>query len=100
MFQVFHLSFLYIESVASVCFKSRFSVTHGMRVGSRREHEESLCERRSGGVGARVGASDAGTVERSLGNVGPRVDAQNGGKTDCSRRGHPNASSAVEILIF
>ena len=34
LFQVFHLSFLYIATIASRCFKSRLGVAHGMRVGS------------------------------------------------------------------
>jgi hypothetical protein len=33
VFQVFHLSFLYVVSVASECFKSRSVVAHGIRVG-------------------------------------------------------------------
>ena len=33
LFQVFHLSFLYVTIVASECFKSRSGVAHGIRVG-------------------------------------------------------------------
>jgi hypothetical protein len=33
MFQVFHLSFLYIASVTSACFKIRSGVAYRMRVG-------------------------------------------------------------------
>jgi hypothetical protein len=64
IFRVFHLSFLYVASVASGCFKSRSGVAHGMhmKAGGARA---VLVERRSGNVGPYVGASDAGMVERS-----------------------------------
>jgi hypothetical protein len=41
MFQTFHLSFLYVASVASECLKSRSGVTHGIRMGSWRGRERS-----------------------------------------------------------
>jgi hypothetical protein len=74
MFQVFYLSFLYIVSVASKCFKSRSGVAHGMHVGSGRGREQSPCGRRSGSVGPRASAGDAGAVEQSPGDAALHVD--------------------------
>jgi hypothetical protein len=55
-----------------------------MHVTSVRGCERSLCGRRSGSVGPRMGMGDASAVERHLGGVGPHVDAQNGEETDYS----------------
>jgi hypothetical protein len=92
---VFHLSFFYVASVASRCFKSRSAVAHGMCVGSGRGCEQSLRATFSG-VGPSVGVGDAGAIERSLSDAGPHVDAQNREETDCSR-GRPNASVRPDI---
>ena len=51
MFQMFHLSSLYVATVASGCFKSRSDVAHGIRVRSGWRHA-----RRSGRGGTTADA--------------------------------------------
>jgi hypothetical protein len=92
---VFHLSFFYVASVASRCFKSRSVVAHEMHVGSRRGCEQSPRATFSG-VGPGVGAGDAGAIERSLSDAGPHVDAQNREETDCKCE-RPNASVRPDV---
>jgi hypothetical protein len=86
MFQMFHVSFLYVASVVSGCFKSGSGVAHGMRVKSGRG---------ASGLRARpcVGTGDVGVVERCPGGAGPRVDARNEGETDGSRASGCGSSS-------
>jgi hypothetical protein len=51
VFQVFHLSSLYVANVASGCFKSRSGVAHEMPMGSGWVRERSPHGQRSGGSG-------------------------------------------------
>ena len=42
MFQLFHLSFLYVASVTSGCFKSRSGVLYGMKWEGRKRSPRTL----------------------------------------------------------
>jgi hypothetical protein len=80
VFQVFHLSFLYVVSVASECFKSRSCVAHVIRVGNGRG---ASGPRESDVRAARVTQCGRATSGRH-GHM--HVCAKRRGKTDCSHR--------------
>ena len=94
MFQVFYLSFLYVASVASECFKSRSGVAHGICVGSERGREQSSSERRLGGVGppwARVTQARSRKVRATRAHAWPHETKEK------PTHGRPDASACPDV---
>jgi hypothetical protein len=98
MFQVFHLSFLYVASVASECFKSRSSVAHDIRVGSWRGCERSPRVRGTGDVSGAGPAwpRDTGVGEQRSASASPCVDV---GKRTVATGVSPDTSNADLQII-